>query len=254
VNGTGVRLRSCLRRVFSQRLDPVPAKFEARLPSEIPEAQFQAVIEATWPTGTNAYQSMRSLADRLLDVAQTAAKRCSVLDRDKAWAAIERALLNEASVRESGLITLWVTDVRVSTDDRSLAEKQESLRRETALGRAKAENLRLMLADPTTARLWWLENSPGKLEKLGEQKMDDIFEKVSALFGEAAELPAADPIAELIRLFLQGLDGRFRERLIDQLRLVFSAYERDDLAARLQCLPDITQQYRLPRYGGRPRV
>jgi hypothetical protein len=45
--------------------------------------------------------------------------------------------------------------------------------------------------------------------------------------------PAADPIAELIRLFLQGLDGRFRERLIDQLRLTFSAYERDDVAAGL---------------------
>lgn len=91
MNGASVPLRSCLRRVFSLRLDTVPAKFEARLPSEIPEAQFQAVIEATWPPGTNADQSMRSLADRLLDVAQTAAKECSVLDRDKAWAAIERA-------------------------------------------------------------------------------------------------------------------------------------------------------------------
>lgn len=123
--------------------------------------------------------------------------------------------------------------MRVSPDDWSLAEKQEALRRETALARAEAENLRVLLAEPTMARLWWLENSPGKLEKLVGQEMDGIFEKVVALFGESAGRPAADPIAELIRLFLQGLDGRFRERLIDQLRVVFSAYERDDLAARL---------------------
>jgi len=53
------------------------------------------------------------------------------------------------------------------------------------------------------------------------------------------------PIAELIRLFLQGLDDRFRAQLIDQLCLVFSAYERDDLAARL----DAHQRHLLPRGG-----
>jgi hypothetical protein len=226
-------LRYRLRRILSQRLDPVPAKFRARLPSEIPEAQVQAVIEAIWPPGTNADQSMRSLAYRLLDVAQPVANKCSVLDPDKAWAAIEQALLNDSGLRESGLITLKVTDVRVGPDDRSLAEKQEALHRETAFTQAKAENMRVLLADPTTARLWWLENNPGKLEKLAEQKMDDIFEKVATLFGESAGRLAPDPIAELIRLFLQGLDGRCRERLINQLHLVFSAYERHDLAAGL---------------------
>ena len=238
MNGTSMTLQSRLRRVLSQRLDPVPAKFEARLPSEIPEAQFQAVIEAIWPPGMNAGQSMRSLAGRLLDVAQPVANKCSVLDRDKAWAALELALRNDAGVRGSGLITLRVTDVRVGPDDRSLAEKQETLRRETALAQAKAENMRVLLANPTTARLWWLENNPGKLEKLAEQKMDDTFEKIAALFGESAGHPATDPIAELIRLFLQGLDGRFREQLIKQLHLVFSSYERRDLAAELDaCQP-----------------
>ena len=233
MNGNSGPLRSYLRRVFPVRLDPAPAKFEARLSSEIPEARFQVVIETTWPPGTDADQSMRSLADRLLDVAQTAAKECSVLDRDKAWAAMERTLLMEAGIRESGMIAIRVTDVWVGTDDLSLAEKQEALHRETAFARAKAENLRVQLAEPTTARLWWLENSPGKLEKLVEQKMDGVFEKVTAVFGESPGRPADDPIAELIRLFLQGLDGRFRERLIDQLHVVFSSHERDDLAARL---------------------
>lgn len=233
MNGISMALRCRLRRVLSQCLDPVPATFEARLPSEIPEAKFHAVIEATWPPGTNAGQSMRSLAGRLLDVAQPVANRCSVLDRDGAWAALDLALLNDASVQGCGLISLSVTDLRVGPEDRCLAERRETLRRETALAQARAENMRVLLADPTTARLWWLENSPGKLEKLAEQKMDGIFEKVATLFGESARRPAADPIAELIRLFLQGLDGRFREQLINQLHLVFSAYERDDLAMRL---------------------
>ncbi len=233
MNGISVPLQSRLRRVWSQSLNPIPANFKARLPSEIPQAHFHAVIETTWPRGTNAGQSIRSLADQLLGVAQPVARRCSVLDRDEAWAAIERALLNDASVWESGLITLTVSDVRVGPEDQSLAEQQETLRRETALAQAKAENMRVLLAEPTTARLWWLENSPGKLEKLVEPKMDGIFEKVAALFGQSTGRPAVDPITELIRLFLQGLDGRFRERLVDQLRLVFNAYERDDLAARL---------------------
>jgi Cyclic nucleotide-binding domain len=107
------------------------------------------------------------------------------------------------------------------------------IRREAALALAKTENLRVLLADPTTARLWWLENSPGKLDNLVTQKMDDIFEKVADLFGEPACRPAADPIAELIRVFLRDLDGRCRERLIDQLRHVFTAYERGDLADAL---------------------
>ncbi|HVB41148.1 MAG TPA: hypothetical protein VNF47_00400 [Streptosporangiaceae bacterium] len=233
MNGSGMPLRSRLRRIFARRLDPVPAKFVARLPSEIPEAQFQAVIEATWPPGTDACQSMRSLADRLLNVARTAAKKYSVLDRDKAWAGIERALLSEAGIRQSGLITLRVADVRVRPDDRSLAEKQRSLRHEVALARARAENLRVLLANPTTACLWWLENSPDKLEKLADNDMSGIFDKVAAIFGESAESPPADPIAELIRLFLKDLDGQFRELLIEQLGRVFKGYERDDLAASL---------------------
>lgn len=233
MNSTGVPLRSSLRRVFSQRPDPVLATFEARLPSEIPEAQFVAVIETTWPPGTKAGQNMRLLADRLLEVAQAAAKGCSVLDRDKAWAVIERALLNAAGVWESALIALEVIDVRVGSDDQGLAEMREALRRQTALDRVKAENLRVMLAEPTTARLWWLENSPGKLEKLFGSEMDSVFEKAAALFGEPAGAAPADPIAELIRLFLQDLDSRSREQLIGQLRFVFSAYEREDLSNRL---------------------
>lgn len=233
MNGATHPLRSLLRRVMSQRLDPVPARFEARLPSEIPEAQFHVVIEARWPPGMDADQSMRSLAERLLHVARESAKPYSVLDRHEAWAAIERELLGDADVQGSGLVTLVVTDVLVHPDDENLAERQEALRREAALTEAEAENLKVLLADPTTARLWWLENKPDKLAKLVEPEMDATFEKIATRFGGSASRPAADPIAELIRLFLQGLDGRSREHLIDRLRYVFTCYERPDLAGRL---------------------
>jgi hypothetical protein len=237
VNGATQPLPYFLRRVLSRRLDSVSAKFEARLPSEIPEAQFQVVIETTWPPGADAGRSVRSLATQLLHVARQVANDCSVLDKHEAWAAIERALLGDVDVQGSGLTTLTVTSVMVNPADQNLAEQQEVLRRETALTHMKAEKLRALLANPITARLWWLEDRPDKLERLVEQKMDGIFEKISALFGESASRPAADPIAELIGLFLQGLDGRFRERLIDQLRIVFTAYERPDLAGRLDDHP-----------------
>ncbi len=44
---------------------------------------------------------------------------------------------------------------------------------------------------------------------------------------------ASRPIAELVKLFLKDLDARFREQLISQLRLVFTSYERGDLADSL---------------------
>lgn len=90
-----------------------------------------------------------------------------------------------------------------------------------------------ILVTPTVARLWWLEGNPGKLEDLVAKSEKGIFEKVAEFFGVPAENPAADPIAELIRLFLQGLDARFREQLISQLRFVFTSYERGDLARML---------------------
>jgi hypothetical protein len=236
MNGTTGPLRSYVRQTLFHRFDPVVRTFETRLPSEIPEARFQLTIRAEWPPGTPTGQSLGSLAEPLLKVIRPVAERYSVMDCDEAHAAIEQAILGAAGLWESGPSTLTV-DVRVGEDDRSLAEQQEALHRETALIRDRrlqeSERLRVLLADPTTARLWWLENKPERLVQLQDQKMEGVFEKIAALFGESAGRSAADPIAELIRLFLQGLDSRFRERLVDQLGVVFHAYERNDLAASL---------------------
>ncbi len=68
-----------------------------------------------------------------------------------------------------------------------------------------------VLSTPILARLWWLEGKPDNLEKLVSKGRDEMFEKVAELFTTSAERPVADPIAELIRLFLQGLDPRFRD-------------------------------------------
>jgi hypothetical protein len=224
-------LGSRLRQVLFQRSDRAAWTYQVRLSSEIPEAQFQAVIEAVWPPGTSLDQALRSRAEQqLARVARLVAAKHSVLDCDDAWAAIDEEFVRNGSLRAVGLSEAVVTNLRAGPDDERLAEKQEDLRRETSLARAKAERLRELLADPVTARLWWLEDRPEKLEKLAAEGKDGIFEKVANLFGESARHSAPDPIAELIRLFLQGLDARFRERLIDQLDLVFRAYERADLA------------------------
>jgi hypothetical protein len=240
VNDATQPLRSFLRRVLSRGLGPAAATFEARLRSEIPEAQFQIVIETTWPPGVDSGRSMRSLADQLLHVARGVTEDRSVLDRHETWAAIERSLLSDAGVQGSGLLTLKVTNVMVHPGDQNLAEQREALRRDTALTQEKADKLQTLLSNPTTARLWWLEDRPDKLEMLVNQKMEGVFEKIALLFGESASRPAVDPIAELIRLFLQDLDGRSREHLIDLLRRVFTSYERPELADRL----DAYQQLR----------
>ena len=228
--------RSWLRQVLFQRSDRVAWTYQVRLASKIPEAQFQAVIEAVWPPGTSPDQALRSRAEQQLVLAvRPVAAKHSVLDCDDAWAAIDQALLGDAGLRDVGLSEAMVTSLRVGPDDERLAENQETLRREAALARAKAGRLRELLADPVTARLWWLEDRPDKLEKLVAEGKDGIFEKVADLFGESGRhSAAADPIAELIRLFLEGLDARFREQLVDRLNIVFRAYERPDLAASLE--------------------
>jgi hypothetical protein len=181
----------------------------------------------------------QAIAERqFLGAARSAASGYSVLDPDEARAAIDFALWDRGlSDADTELVRVGAK-VEVDPDDRRMAEDHENLRRQTALAREarreEVDRLRLLadevLSTPTLARLWWLEGKPGKLEDLVIKGKDEMFEKVAELFGAPDEPTTTDPIADLIRLFLQGLDPRFREQLISQLRLVFTSYERGDLA------------------------
>ena len=206
------------------------------------EAQFQATIAMVWPPGIVIDQRQQAIAERqLLDVARSIASKYFVLDPDETRAAVNLAL-EDRGLRDADLeLMVASAKIEVGPDDQRMAEEREGLRRQTALAREarleEVERLRVLadqiLATPTVARLWWLEGKPGKLEDLVAKGKDGMFEQVAELFGVPAERPAADPIAELIRLFLQGLDARFREQLISQLRFVFTSYERSDLAGGL---------------------
>lgn len=230
MNGTGGALRSLLRQVLSQRVEPVRWTYLVRLPSVIPEARFEAEIGAAWQPGTRVNPSLSSLAEQLLaDVARSAAKDRSVLDRDEARTAINVALAADGRLRENRL-KATVADLRVGTQDRTLAEKY----RETELAQASARRLAGLLADPVAARLWWLQETPDRVEQLLAMDKKNLFDDLARIFaGSASEPVSPDPIAELIRIFLQGLDSRAREHLLDQLDRVFRSYEHKDLADRL---------------------
>jgi hypothetical protein len=242
MNGGFGGLWNYVRRFLSQRSESVVTTFQARLPSRLEEAQFQATIRMAWLPGALMDGRRRATAElQLLEVARAAAQGYSVLNPDEARAAIDLALFDCGQTDADTELVAADAKIEVNPHDRRMAEDHEDLRRETALAREarreEVERLKLLadqvLATPTLARLWWLEGKPEKLELLVAKDKGEIFEKVAELFGASAEPPATDPIAELIRLFLEGLDARLREHLISQLPLVFTSYERGDLADRL---------------------
>jgi hypothetical protein len=253
MNGTAGGLRNYLRSILSPPSDPVMTRYRVRLPSALAEAQFQATIALMWPQGITIDERQQAIAERqLLDVARSTALQYSVLDLDEARAAVILALRDHDLRDLDTQPVVASANIEVGLDDMRMAEERQALRRQTALAREarleEVEQLRVLadqvLATPTVARLWWLEGKPGKLEDLVAKGKDGMFEKVAELFGTPVEFQAADPIAELIRLFLQGLDTRLREQLISQLRWVFDSYERPDLAGRLDV-------YQHPRAGSR---
>jgi hypothetical protein len=224
--------------------DMTVTAFRARIASELPEAQFQVTIQTGWPQGGKVGQVPRSLAEQhLLRVAQMAASEYSVLDLDEARAEIDLQLFRNLSPEGSELppVAAWVSRIDAGPDDQHLAEGHEALRRQTALAQfeqaEEVKRLRMLgdqvLADPTLASLWWLDGKPDRLEELIRADKKKVFENVADLFSAVGEGLAVNPIAQLIRVFLEDLDGSCRQQLIKQLTVVFRAYEHHDLADQL---------------------
>ncbi|MGI5273108.1 hypothetical protein ACQEUU_28435 [Nonomuraea sp. CA-218870] len=92
-----------------------------------------------------------------------------------------------------------------------------------------------VLRDAHTARLWWLGTDPNRLIDLANHA-DDIEPAVALIAppsGTDGQRPGEAAIAELINLFLTGLDPDSRWFLIHQLSRVFGSYDRNDLALQL---------------------
>jgi hypothetical protein len=223
--------------------------FRVRLSSEVRDAHFQVTIQTIWPPTTHVDRALRSIVERhLLQVARSAAKNYSVLDPDEARMAIDLKLSCDLRPEDVDICPAGanIISLEVGPDDRHMAESQQAFHRMTALAQAErleeVNRLRILgdtvLANPALARLWWLEGKPGKLKELVELDNKKVFQDVAELFSPQAERLAVDPIAELIRIFLQDLDSQCRELLIGQVRIVFHSYERDDLVDRLDSCRD----------------
>lgn len=240
--GLGWWLRRSVQLIIRRRADPPLTLFQGRLPSKLPQAQFQVVIQAEWPTGWRVDPVRRSLVEQhLLAAARSAAEHYSVLDPGEAGAAMDLELSSQVDMQDAGIhpTTACITQIEVGQDDRRMAESQEAFCRQTALTQIEqmedARRLRILsdeiLIDPTLARLWWLDGKPERLAELVAQ--GKMFEEVSDLFCRSPEPLAAEPIAELIRIFLKDLDVGCREWLVGQLHRVFGSFERGDLADKL---------------------
>jgi hypothetical protein len=244
MSALALHLRRFLQRVLTRRADTTVTAFRVRLRSKVPEAHFQVLIQMEWPPGRQVDQVQCSLAEQhLLRTAQAVAENYSVLDPDEARGAIDLQLFWNLRSEGAGIhpAAARVIRIEVGPDDRHLAEAQEALRRQTALAQVErseeAKRLRILgddiLTNPTLTRLWWLEGKPDKLKELVKPDTMKVFEDVAELFNAPAERVAADPISELIRIFLGDLDAQCREQLISQLQFVFRSYERHDLVGNL---------------------
>lgn len=233
-----------LRRFLMRDSGMTVTAFRARIASKLPEAQFQVTIQTGWPRGAQVGQLSHSLAEQhLLRVAQMVASEYSVLDSDEARAEIDLQLFRNLSPEGSELspVAAWVSRIDAGPEDQHLAERHEGLRRQTALAQLEqteeVKRLRMLgdqvLADPTLASLWWLDGKPDRLEELIRTDKKKVFENVADLFSAVGEGLTVNPIAQLIRIFLEDLDGSCRQQLIKQLTVVFRAYERHDLAGQL---------------------
>jgi hypothetical protein len=267
MNGLAWPLRRYVQRIITRRSDPTVTTFRVRLPSELREAQFQATIRMEWPPGRHIDRVLQSVVEQhLLGAARSAAKNYSVLDPHEACAAIDLELFGHLQPEGTDIypVAASVAEIAADLEDQHLAESQEALRRQTALAQAErteeVKRLRILgdeiLTDPMLARLWWLDGKPDRLEKLVELGNNKVFEDVVGLLSTPAEQLAAEPITELIRIFLQDLDPPYREQLIRQLQFVFRSYERIDLAGKLDshhhpAVSSSGQQGRIGDFDGR---
>ncbi|MDB4873503.1 MAG: hypothetical protein JWL97_4507 [Gemmatimonadales bacterium] len=226
----------------ARRRPTLTTSFAARLGSSLPEAYFRAVIDLTWPPlREDLPPGLRACAEQQLrGTIQQTAQQHSVLHLGEAESAINLALHKDRQLTDAD-VRLIAAEAILTAEPAGLelAEQHEVLQRESVLAhagqQANLDRLRHLgdqiLTDPALARLWWMDGNRDRLPKLVE--MDGMFEKAAALITTQPEPARTDPIAELIHIFLRDLGPEHRELLIKQIKHVFIAYERPELAQQV---------------------
>ncbi|MBB5081890.1 hypothetical protein [Nonomuraea endophytica] len=174
----------------------------------------------------------------------------SVLELDRAAAAITIELNGEPITSMPDLhVRLDSVRVRLSAGPGAVevARSHEEAIQETVLAevrnREKARRLSFLrehfLASPSMARLWWLNDDPGRLIELAKicgKNEQDPFETVVRLLGDAPEAVSAsarNETAAILEIFVRELPAEAKKYLVSQLAQVLGNYERPDLAEQM---------------------
>ncbi|MEV1198631.1 hypothetical protein [Microbispora rosea] len=212
---------------------------ELVLPSDRRNVSFRARITVSWrlPEGTAVPdETLVSVCDQLVAAARDVTRSFSVLHREEAESALDMELRRFRT--HAGTHHAQAT-LAVDSEDVEFARQARARDLEVMRQQAEVERLATfrdtVLRDAHTARLWWLGTDPNRLIDLAKHA-DDIERAVALIAppsGTGAQRPGEAAIAELINLFLTGLDPDSRWFLIHQLSRVFCNYDRNDLALQL---------------------
>ncbi|MEU3169289.1 hypothetical protein [Streptosporangium sp. NPDC006930] len=222
--------------------------YRTRLPSELQHANFDATIEVLGLLDRDQATQEAQVHRRLEERASAISATFSVLDLDGAAAAITIELNREQVASMPDLnVRLDGVRIRLSAGLGAVeaARSREAAIQETALAemRAREQARRLgfmrehILASSSMARLWWLNDDPGRLVELakisnGDEK--DPFEiAVRLLSGTPEEAPERNEAASILETFVRELTPEARKYLISQLAQMLGNYERPDLAEQM---------------------
>jgi hypothetical protein len=160
-------------------------KFTARLPSDLPGADFVAIIDARWRrgSGTELRGVEPVIRNHLRREAAAVTRGYSACEPDAAGDAVRRRLVI-STVKDTGVTVHVQVKVRldVTQQGRVLAEQRIARARDVQLHQ-EAEHARLMFlrqkvfADPALGRIWWLQQSPQLLSAANERMLEKAMEE-----------------------------------------------------------------------------
>jgi hypothetical protein len=227
------------------------AGFSARLPSRHDGiffgARFDVRVHPGAPPDDRARAARIAAAQGFVRrVAEDATSGYSVADQGGAQHGVSLAVHIQPGLRDHGISYVRV-DLAVDPADADRARQREAADADRALAalrhQAVLDEMRELrddvFRDSGQARLWWLVRHPDQVDRLEQvgKVLDGVVETNRRVAPSAA---GGGPVAEVIGLcaeLLRDMDPALREHLaryaVHELRQVFKAYERPDLAERL---------------------
>ena len=220
-------------------------EFSARLPSRdeglLFNADFALVLDIA-ARGRRRERAAQKARAAVLDVAREETRGHSVADHGLAEAELARRLLADGIVDDPD-IRIGGVEVRVGADDADI-ELVKSRERCAPRYALKEEELRAQLrhlerltdkvySDPATTLRWWYERNPEHTQELdvAADRLRLVLADAPGAEGRGSEAEAA---GMLVADLLRGLADADRDDVLARLALLFTAFDRRDLAKRLQ--------------------